>query len=45
MKSQIFFSGKNKKNVLKCCVLKLLPRVLSVKISQKKMPIILKNDN
>ena len=31
MKSQILFSGKNKKNISKCHLLKILPRVLSVK--------------
>ena len=31
IKCQILFSGKNKKNVSKCCLLKILPRVLSVK--------------
>ena len=29
--SNPFFSGKNKKNILKCCLLKILPRELSVK--------------
>ena len=31
MKCQILFAGKNKKNISKCCMLKILPRVLSVK--------------
>ena len=31
MKCQILFSGKNKKNISKCYLLKILPRVLSVK--------------
>ena len=32
MKCQTFlFSGRNKKNISKCCLLKFLPRVLSVK--------------
>ena len=31
MKCQILFSGKNKKNILKCRLLQILPRVLSVK--------------
>ena len=31
MKYQILFSGKNKKNISKCRLLKILPRVLSVK--------------
>ena len=31
MKCQILFSGKNKKNISKCHLLKILPRVLSVK--------------
>ena len=30
MKCHILFSGKNKKNILKCRLLKILPRVLSV---------------
>ena len=33
MKCQILFSGKNKKNISKC-LLKILPRVLSVKKKQ-----------
>ena len=32
MKCQILFSGKNKKNISKCRLLKILPRVLSVKL-------------
>ena len=31
MKCQILFSEKNKKNISKCRLLKILPRVLSVK--------------
>ena len=31
MKCQILFSGKNKKNISKCRLLKFLPRVLRVK--------------
>ena len=31
MKCHILFSGKNKKNISKCRLLKILPRVLSVK--------------
>ena len=30
MKCQILFSGKNKKNISKCRLLKILPRVLSL---------------
>ena len=30
MKCQILFSGKNKKNISKCRLLKILPTVLSV---------------
>ena len=30
MKCQILFPGKNKKTISKCCLLKILPRVLSV---------------
>ena len=33
MECQILFSGKNKKNISKCLLLKILPRVLSVKLS------------
>ena len=32
MKCQILFSEKNKKNISKCRLLKILPRVLSVKV-------------
>ena len=31
MKCQILFSGKNKKNISKCHLLKILPGMLSVK--------------
>ena len=31
MKCQILFSGENKKNISKCRLLKILPRVLSAK--------------
>ena len=31
MKCQILFSGKNMKNISKCHLLKILPRVLSIK--------------
>ena len=34
MKCQILFSGKNKKNISKCRLLKILPRVLSVKYTK-----------
>ena len=33
MKCQILFSGKNKKNISKCRLLKILPRGLSVKVN------------
>ena len=33
MKHQILFSRKNKKCISKCCLLKILPRVLSVKLN------------
>ena len=33
MKCQNLFSRKNKKNILKCRLLKILPRVLSVRYS------------
>ena len=36
MKCQILFSGKNKKNISKCRLLKILPRVLSVKQAYKE---------
>ena len=41
MKCQILFSGKNKKNISKCRLLKILPRVLGVKeqCAQYKMVI------
>ena len=32
MKCQILFSEKNKKNISKCRLLKILPRVLSVNV-------------
>ena len=32
MKCQILFSGENMKNISKCRLLKILPRVLSVKM-------------
>ena len=35
MKCQILFSGKNKKNISKCHLLKILPRVLSVNRSKR----------
>ena len=38
MKCQILFSGKNKKNISKCRLLKILPRVLSVKTDFKLHP-------
>ena len=37
MKCQNLFSGKNKKNILKCLLLKLLPRVLSVHATFNKV--------
>ena len=33
MKCHILLSEKNKKNISKCCLLKILPRVLSVNSS------------
>ena len=36
MKCQILFSGKNKKNISKCRLLKILPRVLSVKVNEER---------
>ena len=35
MKCQILFSGKNKKNISKCRLLKILPRVLSVSVDHQ----------
>ena len=35
MKCQILFSGKNKKNISKCRLLKILPRVLSVNLRHR----------
>ena len=45
MKCQMF-SGKNKKNISKCCLLKILPRLLSIKydLSGRKQLINLYND-
>ena len=40
MKCQIMFSGKNKKNISKCRLLKILPRVLSVKRQSQHIPAI-----
>ena len=47
MKCQILFSGKNKKNISKCRLLKILPRVLSVKAYVKllSMTIFMRNFN
>ena len=36
MKCQILFSEKNKKNISKCCLLKILPRVLSVNLEAER---------
>ena len=36
MKCHILFSEKNKKNISKCRLLKILPRVLSVKIAMSR---------
>ena len=41
MKCQILFSGKNKKNISKCCLLIILPRVLSVDVEKYKRNIYL----
>ena len=38
MKCHILFSGKNKKNISKCRLLKILPRVLSVKDNLHSLP-------
>ena len=43
MKCQIRFSGKNKKNISKCRLLKSLPRVLSVKSYQEDGRVIMKD--
>ena len=37
MKCQNLFSGKNKKNVSTCHLLKILPRVLSVKLLSEQL--------
>ena len=37
MKCQILFTGKNKKNISKCRLLKILPRVLSVNKPQEAL--------
>ena len=42
MKCHILFSEKNKKNISKCRLLKILPRVLSVKSYLKDGRIIMK---
>ena len=42
MKCQILFSGKNK-SISKCCLLKILPRVLSVKVYVKLQLLLLQN--
>ena len=34
MKCHILFFGKNKKNISKCRLLKIVPRVLTVKLSE-----------
>ena len=39
MKCQILFSGKNKKNISKCRLLKILPRLLIVKDMSKLLTI------
>ena len=38
MKCHILFSGKNKKNISKYRLLKILPRVLSVKLMMQPGP-------
>ena len=42
MKCHILFSEKNKKNISKCRLLKILPRVLSVKSYQDDEWVIMK---
>ena len=37
MKCHILFSEKNKKNISKCRLLKILPRVLSIKMSVRSV--------
>ena len=34
MKSQILFTGENKKNISKCRLLKKIPRVLSINMEE-----------
>ena len=37
MKYQNLFSGKNKKNISKCCLLEILPSMLGVKEMREQM--------
>ena len=39
MKCQILFSGKNKKNISKCYLLKILPRGLSIKVTVNNLSV------
>ena len=39
MKCHILFSEKNKKNISKCRLLKILPRVLSVKLKSNSLTV------
>ena len=41
MKCHILFSGKNKKNISKCCLLKILPRALFFSQNTCKLAIVL----
>ena len=43
MKCQILFSEKNKKNISKCRLLKILPRVLSVKCQSQQQQMMFQN--
>ena len=43
MKCHILFSGKKRKNISKCRLLKILPRVLSVKVNAVSSGYVLNN--
>ena len=45
MKCQILFSGKNKKSISKCHLLKILPSMLSVKIGDEHIHSSVANSN
>ena len=43
MKCQSLFSGKNNKNISKCCLLEFLPSMLSIKYQYVVLPLYLKH--